>query len=152
MAKIAKLKDGYLFNFDNGWLYKGVDKVVEITGREADLLRRLCEKPNYCHSMREISDMVAFMDYDAGKAVRVKEDVDFSAATIRYWKNALLKKHEIFKDKKLIEAVKGEGYIYYGQPITEAEIEKKEEQTNSLPHELTDVGYVRTTRDSLRKK
>ena len=39
MAEIAILKNNYYFNFDNGWLYNGKQKLIEISGREADLLR-----------------------------------------------------------------------------------------------------------------
>ncbi len=123
MAEIAILKNNYYFNFDNGWLYNGKQKLIEISGREADLLRCLCENPNQYLSFDRISDMIAKMDHLNGRGLRLKNTdcLYFSRETIKPWKSNLLSKHEVFRDKSVIDSKRNKGYIYYGQPITKIE-------------------------------
>lgn len=151
MSKIAILKDDYSFDFDNGWLYKGEEKIIEIKGREADLLRCLCEAPNQYLSFDKISDMVAEMDYAAGKGTRVNggDFTFFSRETIRPWKANLLNKHEIFRDTNVIDTVRGKGYIYYGQPIIDTEIGEEKNAVGLLPHELTDAVHISASHDNV---
>lgn len=146
MSKIAILKDNYFFNFDNNWLYKDNEKIIQITGRESDLLRCLCEAPNQYLSFDKISEMIEEMDFEREKGTRVNngEFLFFSRETIKPWKSNLLKKHEVFRDKSVISSERGRGYIYYGQPIRNIII-----GADKLPHELTETTFISASGQSV---
>lgn len=155
MAKIAKIKDDISYNFDDGWLYEGNKKVVQITGRESDLLRCFCEAPNQYLSFGQISDMVANFDFEAGKGTRTVagEVIYFSPETIKPWKTNLLKLHPVFKDKSVIDSTRGKGYIYYGQGIVDENLRDRDNHetmsANLLPHELTGEEFINASDKSV---
>lgn len=122
MARIVRLNEDYLINFDDHYLYFKGEKKEELTKRPLDVLEYLCSYPN-CY--KKVKDINNYLDEGC-----------LSEGTIRGYIHKLRNCNDIMKG--LITNKFGSGYMYTGNKIEETELPAGEESDDISEYSLVD--------------
>ena len=103
LSRIAKLNETYFINFDDHCLYDiNNSPLLEIKGRELEILEYFCNNPNNYRTTQNINDYL--------------DDGCLSNITVRGYISNLRNLHSVFNT--VIVSSKGNGYKYTGDKIT----------------------------------